>query len=164
MFALEPHEVVLAALVLCMGVVLAGRTSRRARPLVFISALIVSALLFLPGEQITGAIGKDSVAMLRDFAGRTPWKLSDWTHFVIFVWLGLLVWLCRPDLRGWLAWGLVVVLAVAAELAQGLAPSREPRLDDVLLNLAGGMIGLVLGILFGGRARRVHRGDGEASP
>ena len=69
-----------------------------------------------------------------------------------------LVWLCRADLRGWKAWGLVVVLAVAAELAQDLAPGRSPRVDDVLLNLAGGMVGLLLGR--GGSLARARKGTG----
>ena len=46
-----------------------------------------------------------------------------------------------------LGWGLVAVLAVAAELAQGLAPGRAPRVDDVFLNLAGGMAGILLAIV-----------------
>ena len=61
----------------------------------------------------------------------------------------------RADLRNWKGWALVVVLAVAAELAQDLAPGRSPRLDDVLLNLAGGMAGIVLAIMLRWIARRL---------
>ena len=81
------------------------------------------------------------------WARKTPWQLSDWIHFAIFSWLGVLLWLGRPDLRGWKAWLAIVVLAVAAELAQILSPDRQARLDDVLLNLGGGMLGVVVGIL-----------------
>ncbi|MGY1457333.1 VanZ family protein [Luteimonas sp. A534] len=151
-------DLLLGAMALAVGLLLAWRSGPVARLLLFGSAMAVSALLFLPGEQITGFLGKDGVRALRQMAASTPWDVSEWTHFVIFVWLGLLVWLCRRDLRGWQAWGLVAVLAVSAELAQGLAPGREPRLDDVLLNIAGGMAGLLIGLviiaLCGVRQRR----------
>ena len=139
-------DALLAVLALVVGLALAWGAKGPVRALVFGTALLVSGLLFMPGEQITGLVGKDGIGAMREVAGRTPWDVSDWTHFLIFVWLGLLLWLARADLRGWKAWALVVVLAVAAELAQGLAPARAPRVDDVLLNLAGGMAGLVAAI------------------
>lgn len=150
-------DLFLAALALAVGLVLSWRSDPSARLLVFGSAVIISALLFLPGEQITGAIGREAVAVLGRLAGRTPWGISDWTHFLVFAWLGFLLWLARADLRGWKAWALVIGLAVAAELAQGLAPGRSPRVDDVLLNLAGGMLGIIVAV--GGRAVTRVRAD-----
>ena len=139
-------DILLAVLVLGVGLFLA----RRARPLVaailFVSAITVSAMLFLPGSQLTAILGSDGVRLLNRFAAATPWSVAEWMHVFIFLWLGLLLWLGRADLRGWKAWILVVVLAVASELAQGLTLGREPRLEDVLLNLAGGMAGIVLAI------------------
>lgn len=140
-------DLILAALALAAGLLMAWRSTPCTRPLVFGSALLISALLFMPGAQITGAIGKDAVTMLRRLASRTPWDVSDWTHFIVFAWMGLLLWLARPDLRGWKAWGLVLGLAVAAELAQGLAPARSPRVDDALLNVTGGMLGILLAVV-----------------
>lgn len=140
-------DVLLAVLALGVGLALAWRSGRVARIVLFASAIFVSGLLFLPGSQLTAIIGKDAVRGLTRLAAATPWSVSDWMHFVIFAWLGLLLWVGRVDLRGWRAWILVVVLAVAAELAQGLAPDRESRLDDVLLNLAGGMVGLLTGMV-----------------
>lgn len=84
--------------------------------------------------------------MMEHAVADTPWELSEWLHFLIFAWLGLLLWLGRVDLRGWKAWALVAVLAIAAELAQGLAPGRAPRLDDVVTNLVGGVTGILLGM------------------
>ncbi|MEN1972487.1 VanZ family protein [Luteimonas sp. MJ204] len=156
-------DVLLAVLALAVGLALAWRASGLARLLVFGSAVLVSGLLFMPGEQITGLVGKDGIRSLRALAGLTPWDISELTHFFIFVWLGLLLWLARPDMRGWKAWGLVVVLAVAAEVAQGLAPAREPRFDDVLLNLAGGMAGLLLAIA-GMALTRPRRNRGNMAP
>ena len=143
---MDTSELILAALALLVGVALAWRSGPLERVMLFLSALLISAMLFLPGSQLVGLLGKDSVRALERLVSVTPWSLSDWLHFVIFGWLGLALWLGRADLRGWEAWLLVVVLAVAAEVAQGLAPDRAPRLDDVLLNLAGGMAGLLFGI------------------
>ena len=158
---LSTSDLLLGVMALGMGVLLAWRSSWGARLLLFGSALLISALLFLPGAQITGWIGKDAVVVLRGLASDTPWDVSDWTHFVIFLWLGLLVWLGRPDLRGWKAWCLVVVLAVAAELAQGLAPARSPEIEDVFLNLAGSMVGILLGML-GHRVATLRQDDSKS--
>lgn len=140
-------DLLLGAMALIVGLLLAWRSGPLGRLLLFGSAILVSALLFLPGVQIAGLVGPDAIKAMRRASAGTPWDISDWTHFAIFAWLGLLVWLCRVDLRGWKAWALLVLLAVAAEVAQGLAPARAPRLDDVLLNLAGGMAGLLLAML-----------------
>src|SRR5690606_7339412 len=146
-------DLLLGLLVLAVGWFLARRGRPLVRLLVFASALLVSALLFLPGAQITGAVGPEGIGHMRRLAALTPWSASEWVHFLIFLWLGLLLWLGRPDLRNWKGWALVIVLAVAAELAQDLAPGRSPRLDDVLLNVAGGMVGVLLGIVL----RRLFR-------
>lgn len=144
---MSPTDVLLAILALVVGATLAWRSGPFARVVLFASALVVSAMLFLPGSQLTALIGKESVRALERAVADTPWRLSDWLHVAIFAWLGVLLWLGRPDLRGWKAWGLMLALAIAAEVAQGLTSSREMRLDDVLLNLAGGMAGILLGIV-----------------
>lgn len=149
-------DVLLGALVLAVGLFLVRRGSALTRVLMFGSALVVSALLFLPGEQITGFVGRDGIGWMRRLAGYTPWAAAEWVHVLIFLWLGLLLWLGRPDLRNWRGWVLVAVLAVAAELAQWLTPGREPRVGDVLLNLAGGMTGIMLAILIRRWARSLQ--------
>ena len=138
----------LSFMVLAVGCFLAWRGRPLPRLIIFGSALTVSALLFFPGAEITGFVGAESVERLRHFSDHTLWEASVWAHFLIFLWLGLLLWLCRPDLRNWKSWALVVVLAVGAELAQDLAPERSPRLEDVISNLAGGVTGLCLAIFF----------------
>ena len=92
---------------------------------------------------------------MRRLAAPTPWDVAEWVHFLIFLWLGLLLWLGRADLRNWKGWALVIALAAGAELAQGLAPNREPRLGDVFLNVAGGMAGILLAIALRKLARRL---------
>lgn len=148
-------DVLLGVLALAVGLFLARRGSPLTRVLVFGSALVVSALLFLPGGQITGFIGRDGIGLMGRLAAHTPWAPAEWVHVLIFLWLGLLLWLGRADLRNWKGWALVAVLAVAAEVAQVLTPEREPRVGDVLLNLAGGMAGIVLAILLRRVARRL---------
>lgn len=148
-------DVLLGVLALAVGLFLARRGSPLTRVLVFGSALVVSALLFLPGGQITGFVGRDGIGLMRRLAAHTPWAPAEWVHVLIFLWLGLLLWLGRADLRNWKGWALVAVLAVAAEVAQVLTPEREPRVGDVLLNLAGGMAGIVLAILLRRVARRL---------
>ncbi|MGY0561672.1 VanZ family protein [Luteimonas sp. A277] len=139
-------DLLLGVMVLAVGWFLARRGRPLTRVLVFASALVVSALLFLPGSQISGIVGPEGIGHMRRLAAPTPWAVAEWVHFLIFLWLGLLLWLGRADLRNWKGWALIAVLAVAAELAQDLAPGRSPRVDDVLLNLAGGMAGIVLAI------------------
>ena len=150
-------EALLGVIALAIGLLLAWRSGPVARWVLFGSAMLVSGLLFLPGEQITGLAGKEAVSGLRNLADATPWDISDWTHFVLFVWLGLMVWIARPDLRGWKIWMLVGFLAIAAELGQGLAPGRAPRVDDVALNVAGGTAGVLLGILIGTLRKNSHK-------
>lgn len=149
------YQLLLGAMVLGVAWLLARRGRPLVRVLVFASALVVSALLFLPGSQIRATVGRDALSLMSNLAASTPWAVAEWVHFLIFLWLGLLLWLGRADLRNWKGWALVVVLAVAAELAQDLAPGRSPRLDDVLLNLAGGMAGIVLAIMLRWIARRL---------
>jgi len=140
------YQLLLGAMVLGIAWFLARRGRPLVRVLVFASALVVSALLFLPGGWIRRTVGRDALAAMGDLAAHTPWAVAEWVHFLIFLWLGLLLWLGRSDLRNWKGWGLMMVLAVGAEMAQALAPNREPRLGDVLLNLAGGMAGILLAI------------------
>lgn len=149
------YKLLLGIMVLGVAWFLARRGRPLMRVLVFLSALAVSALLFLPGRQIHRAVGRDAVSRMGDLAAHTPWVVAEWVHFLIFLWVGLLLWLGRADLRNWKGWALVAVLAVAAEAAQALAPSRSPRLDDVLLNLAGGMAGILLAIALRWLQRRL---------
>ncbi|MFZ7096653.1 VanZ family protein [Luteimonas dalianensis] len=140
------YQLLLGVMVLGIAWFLARRGRPLVRVLVFASALVVSALLFLPGGWIRRTVGRDALTVMGELAAHTPWAVAEWVHFLIFLWLGLLLWLGRSDLRNWKGWGLVMVLAVGAEMAQALAPNREPRLGDVMLNLAGGMAGILLAI------------------
>ena len=149
------YQLLLGVMVLGIAWFLARRGRPLVRALVFLSALVVSALLFLPGGFIRRTVGRDALTVMGDLAAHTPWAVAEWVHFLIFLWLGLLLWLGRSDLRNWKGWGLMTVLAVGAEMAQALAPNREPRMGDVLLNLAGGVAGIALAILLRKLLRRL---------
>ena len=149
------YKLLLGVMVLGVAWFLARRGRPLVRVLVFLSALLVSALLFLPGSFIRRTVGRDALTVMGDLAAHTPWAVAEWVHFLIFLWLGLLLWLGRSDLRNWKGWGLMTVLAVGAEMAQALAPNREPRMGDVLLNLAGGVAGIALAILLRKLLRRL---------
>ncbi|QOY62005.1 VanZ family protein [Lysobacter sp. H21R4] len=134
-------------LALAVGVSLwLGRGSGRrpGRALLVMSALAISALLFLPTAWLQTAAGPGGMASLEAIAARVSWDLSDAVHFLIFVWLALLLRLLRRDLRGWLGIAVLLVLAVAAELSQGLTSAREVRLDDVCINVFAAGTGLLL--------------------
>jgi VanZ family protein len=137
-------DLLLGLLVLIVGLLLARKASPLGRVTLFLVSLLVSATLFLPGSELVAVLGKDGVATLKHWAGVTPWTVSGWVHFLVFGLLGALVWIARPDLRGWRAPVLVAVLACSAEIAQGMAPGRSPRWDDVAVNLLGGACGLLL--------------------
>lgn len=139
-------DVLLVAMALVVSTGLAWRAGRAWRLLLFASALVVSALLFFPSALLAALIGSDVLATVEGLAARTPWRLSDWIHFLVFAWLGLLLWLARPDLRGAKGLALLAGLAVAAELSQGLTATREVRVGDVVLNLVGCGVGVLLAL------------------
>nr|WP_255486445.1 VanZ family protein [Luteimonas sp. MC1782] len=108
------------------------------------SALAVSAMLFLPTAVLGDWFGMDRVHRLCGLTRGTPQDPPEWIHLFAFVWLGLLVWLARKDVRNW--WGVVLVAAfgVAAELSQWLTDGRQPKLEDAALNVLGGLAGVLL--------------------
>ena len=59
-------DLLLGVLVLAVGWFLARRGRPLVRALVFASALVVSALLFLPGSQILAFVGADGIVKLAD--------------------------------------------------------------------------------------------------
>lgn len=140
----------LVLLVLVIGVSLwVGRCSDPvARGMLVASALAISALLFLPTWLLRRVAGRDRVEWLQEAMQAVSLTLPDVVHFVAFVALAVVLWALRPDLRGWRAVAVLVVLAVAAELTQVLTARREPRFGDVVLNLVGVGVGLVLARLF----------------
>jgi glycopeptide antibiotics resistance protein len=109
-----------------------------------------------------------------DFFGRheeTDWITFDRVEFVaniaMFIPLGVFLVLLFGRRRWWLAILACAVLSCAIELSQGaLLPTRVSDLHDVVANSAGGVIGVLLGVVLMSisLARRARRGRVRANP
>lgn len=137
-------DAILVALALGVSLWLGRSSGRFGQGLVMLSALGISALLFLPTGWLQVAAGPSVMALLEAIAARWSWELSDAVHLLVFVWLALLLRVLRRDLRGGRGVVVLLILAVAAELTQELTAGREARLDDIVINLLGAGAGLVL--------------------
>ena len=110
--------------------------------------------------------------VLRALAWLQARGLPDWVAYndverlanvALFVVPGLLVSLLLPRRLWWLALALCICLSAGMELAQEVfLPERSASGRDVLLNAAGALIGVVLGValhsLGAARRRSRHRG------
>lgn len=137
-------EAVLLVLVAAVSLWLGRGAGRFGRVLLVISALVISALFFLPSSSLRTAAGPGIVGSLYAFVGKLSWDLPDAVHFVIFIWLAMLLRLLRRDLRGWRGLVVLLVLSGAAEATQALTDTREARLSDVVTNLMGAGVGVLL--------------------
>nr|WP_246606661.1 VanZ family protein [Lysobacter antarcticus] len=137
----------LAVLAFGVAILLARGSHPLIGTLLIVSALTVSALLFLPTGMLVDWLGIERVNRLLDQTSPTPLDLSDWIHFSAFAWLGLLIWLARGEVRNGRGVMLVAALGIAAEVSQWLTDGRQPKVEDAVLNVAGGMVGLLAGIL-----------------
>lgn len=142
-------EAITIGAVVLMGAWLAGRAPLPARVVLWACAALVSAVMFLPSSALVWLFGSDQIKALTASAAHLPWTLSTIAHFAAFLLLAAVIWLCRPEWRGWRAVGVLAVLAIGSELMQGLGPDRSPNLTDVAVNLLGAATGLLLGRVCG---------------
>lgn len=70
--------------------------------------------------------------------------LSDYVHFLMFALLGMALVLARPGLATWRLIGGLILLGAATEVVQLLVPGREGGWQDVALDAAGAMLGVLL--------------------
>ncbi len=68
----------------------------------------------------------------------------DTVHVLLFAWVTLCVRWLFPRLRWWQVGLWMLALAVGTELLQFLAPGREPKLADIVDDLAGVALGLLM--------------------
>lgn len=146
-------DLLLAILAIGVAVLLARGSHPLIATLLVVSALAVSALLFLPTGMLGDWVGMHRVHSLYRLTRATPLNPPEWIHIIAFAWLGLLIWLGRASLRGWHGLVLIAALGVAAELAQWLADGREAGVKDAVLNIVGGLLGVLLACLVRGVAR-----------
>ena len=97
----------------------------------------MQVLLLFIGTQMPGAMRAALEAGLH-----SPWSLSSWAHFVIFVGMAAVA-SARP--MGW-PWYRVLLaalfLALVSEALQFFATDRHPRWLDVGIDMAGAVVGL----------------------
>lgn len=74
-------------------------------------------------------------------------------HFTIYFILGFLLTnaLARTKIRTWMiiciTFLLVSIWAAADEFHQGFVPSRTPSFEDLVIDIIGGLVGIILAIL-----------------
>lgn len=139
-------DLLLAVLAVGVAVFLARGSHPMAGALLVVTALAMSAMLFLPTGMLIEWIGRDWVDRMYGWTRGTPWDPPEWIHLLAFLWLGFLLWMARADFRTWRGLAAIVVLAAAAELAQELTGGRTPKLEDVALNVVGGVLGVALAV------------------
>lgn len=123
------------------------RAAPKARVVLWLSALLISAAMFLPSTVLRGLVGAESLASIDSAISAMSLSLASTVHFIAFLWLSLMLWTLRPDWRGWRVVAVLAVLAVAGELMQGLSVERSPRIVDVGVNLLGAGAGLLLAVV-----------------
>ena len=155
--AMTGADFLLAALAVGVAILLARDSHPIGRLLMVVSALAVSALLFLPTGLLGDWFGAHRVDLLSKATRATPLDVSGWVHLFAFAWLGFLLWLARRDIRNWRGVALVIALAVAAELSQWLADGRQPKVEDAALNVLGGLAGVLIAFLCRRIATKVGR-------
>ena len=140
-------EGLLLALVVVVCTVLAFALTREwvPRVLLLVTSVAVSGLLFLPSDWLVDLVGINFVHRLYDWSRATPWRPPEWIHLLGFAWLAFALWLARPPGRRAPLVAALVVLAIAAELAQWLTATRTPRLEDMGVNLLGVALGVGAG-------------------
>lgn len=137
-------DAVLAVLALGVAIFFARGSHPVVAVLLVTSALAVSGMLFLPTAMLGDWLGMHRVHHLYGLTRATPLAPPEWIHLLSFSWLGLMVWLARKDLRNRRGMLLIAALGSAAELSQWLTDGRQPKLEDALLNVAGGLAGVML--------------------
>lgn len=148
-------NVLLAACVLLVTAWLGRGAGPRARLALWASALLVSAAMFLPMDGLRANVPPAVLLSMESAAGALSWTLPDVVHLVAFAWLAMALWTLRPDLRGWRAVTALLVMAVASasELVQGLTVDRQMRIGDVAVNLLGAGAGLLIAVAASGLRR-----------
>ena len=143
---MSPLLVLLAAAVLLVTVWVGRGATPPAQLALWLSALLVSAGMFLPMDGLRAVVPPALLLAMESAAGAVSWTLPDVAHLIAFSWLAMALWTLRPDLRGWRAVTALVVLAVASELVQGLTVDRQMRIGDVATNLLGAVAGLLAAV------------------
>jgi VanZ family protein len=107
-----------------------------------VEALFSSVVIFYAGEEIS--INKLGSAQFIEFFIRKA------SHFFVYLGLGFLLYralsvnFLNIRLTFLTAWILTILYAVSDEIHQGFTPNRSPHIEDVMIDTAGGLIGILL--------------------
>ena len=125
------------------------------RPLAgFLLALwLIGGLVFTlqPAHPLPGQVVDDNLIPFHTLAiywrnlGSEFWMRNLFGNLALLLPLGLLGPIAFPALDRWWRIALVAVLySVAIELIQRLVPARSADVDDVIVNVAGALLGWVI--------------------
>ena len=87
---------------------------------------------------------------IRDRFSHPGAEISKLGHFIVFLCFGLIAGLLWRKCGIYFAFVAIVVLALATEALQTLVYGRSPNVVDSILDVLGGLTGLVLGIVVAG--------------
>ncbi len=111
--------------------------------------------IFVPGYEEMVFEEREELALLLDHPIR---KLAHFTEYMILgaLMVGILQFREKSDYwkRGLIVWGIACLYAVTDEVHQLFVPGRAGALKDVLLDSAGALVGVLLGLLI---IRRIVR-------
>jgi len=89
------------------------------------------------------------------------WPEIDLVHAAMFLLLGWLTALALPDLGIGRTLSWLAAAAAASELTQYWIPGRTPRLGDLMLDLAGALVGVISVALVRRALSRLRTGPGR---
>ena len=108
-------------------------------------------LTLQPAHPLPGQVVDDNLVPFHTLAiywrnlGSEFWMRNLFGNLALLLPLGLLGPIALPALDRWWRIALVAVLySVAIELIQRLVPARSADVDDVIVNVAGALIGWVI--------------------
>ncbi len=139
---------------------MSGAQGTSRRWLYWLPAVAVMAAIFLLSSQ-------SGLRVSEDVAVDRPFRVTG--HLLAYALLAALLLVAvsgarRPRARDVLiAFGLTIAYALSDEWHQSFVPDRTGRLDDVLTDAIGALVGLAVGwLVLGLRASRRERGLGTA--
>jgi glycopeptide antibiotics resistance protein len=104
-----------------------------------------------PAHPLAGQVVDDNLVPFHTFAiywrnlGSEFWMRNLFGNLALLLPLGLLGPIALPALDRWWRIALVALLySVAIELIQRLVPARSADIDDVIVNLAGALLGFAM--------------------
>lgn len=87
-----------------------------------------------------------------------PWYRPNLTHVLVYAFIAFLMASSCYRVRGgfWIAVIIALLFGLFVEIAQYFIPMREARLDDMLFNLLGVVVGGIVALVLSGRSWRMQ--------